>query len=63
MWPKLQQPADLVTFTEKILKKKLHFLCSEYLYICHLPQLQLVFIKKDKKLREKYPYIQSFSGP
>ena len=25
MWPNLQFPADLVTFTEKILNKKLHF--------------------------------------
>ena len=63
MWPKLQQPADLVTFTEEILKEKFQLLCSEYLYICHLPKLQSIFIKKDKKLREKCPFIQSFSGP
>ena len=25
----LKEPADLVTFTEEILKAKLHFLCSE----------------------------------
>ena len=29
MWPDPQLPADLVTFTEEILKGKLHFLCSE----------------------------------
>ena len=29
MWPNPQFPADLVTFTEKILNGKLHFLCSE----------------------------------
>ena len=29
MWPNLQFPADLVTFTEEILNKKLHFLCSD----------------------------------
>ena len=31
MWPNPQGPgsADLVTFTEKILNGKLHFLCSE----------------------------------
>ena len=28
MWPNPQSPADLVTFTEEILKGKLHFLCS-----------------------------------
>ena len=28
MWPSLQETADLVTFTEEILKGKLHFLCS-----------------------------------
>ena len=29
MWPNLQYPADLVTFTKEILNEKLHFLCSE----------------------------------
>ena len=29
MWPNLQFPADLVTFTEEILNEKLHFLCSD----------------------------------
>ena len=28
MWPNPQETADLVTFTEEILKGKLHFLCS-----------------------------------
>ena len=28
MWPNLQFPADLVTFTEDILNRKLHFLWS-----------------------------------
>ena len=28
MWPNSQFPAELVTFTEKILNEKLHFLCS-----------------------------------
>ena len=28
MWPNPQKTADLVTFTEEILKEKLHFLCS-----------------------------------
>ena len=28
MWPNPQFPADLVTFTEEILNRKLRFLCS-----------------------------------
>ena len=28
MWPNPHFPADLVTFTEEILNRKLHFLCS-----------------------------------
>ena len=28
MWPNLQFPADLVTFTEEICNGKFHFLCS-----------------------------------
>ena len=35
MWPDPQETADLITFTEKILNGKLHFLCSKirkYLY-------------------------------
>ena len=29
MWPNTQFPEDLVTFTEEILNRKFHFLCSE----------------------------------
>ena len=29
MWPNTQDTADLVTFTEENLNRKLHFLCSE----------------------------------
>ena len=36
MWPNPQETADLVTFTEKILNGKLHFLCS-----VHSPKLEL----------------------
>ena len=32
MWPNPQFPADLVTFTEKILNGKLHF-CAVYYHI------------------------------
>ena len=31
MWPNPQFSADMVTFTEKTLNGKLHFLCSLYL--------------------------------
>ena len=30
MWLNPQETADLITFTEEILKGQLHFLCSEY---------------------------------
>ena len=30
MWPNPQENADLVTFTEKLLNRKLHFLCSDW---------------------------------
>ena len=33
MWPNPQETADLVTFTEKILNGKLHFLCSGNNYL------------------------------
>ena len=29
MWPYPQETADLVTFTEEIVNRKLHFLCSD----------------------------------
>ena len=29
MWPNPQFPADVVTFTDEILNRKLHILCSE----------------------------------
>ena len=29
MWPNPQETVELVTFTEEILKGKLHFLCNE----------------------------------
>ena len=33
MWPNLQFPADLVTFTDEILDGKLHFLCTAQSFI------------------------------
>ena len=32
MWPNPQETAGLVTFTEEILNRKLHFLCSGVCY-------------------------------
>ena len=29
MWPNPQETVDLVTFTEEIFNRKLHFLCSD----------------------------------
>ena len=29
MWPNRHESADLVTFTEEILNRKLHFLCGD----------------------------------
>ena len=40
MWPNPQETEDLVTFTEKILNGKLHFLCSATLYKCQLTTSQ-----------------------
>ena len=37
-------PADLVTFTEKILNGKLHFLCSEKFGLLIIKEMNMVFI-------------------
>ena len=58
MWPNPQYPANLVTFNEEILNRKLHFLCSvEQVKLgpfrgqsCHLPEL-------DRRLRRHYFYL------
>ena len=44
MWPNPQFPADLVTFTEKILHRKLHFLCS---VVCKSEVLQSASTDED----------------
>ena len=36
MWPNPQETADLVTFIEKILNGKLHFLCSAIYFLINL---------------------------
>ena len=33
MWPNPRETADLVTFTEKFLNGKLHFLCSDSIWV------------------------------
>ena len=38
MWPNPQIPADLVTFTEETLKRKLHFLCSGILLFLYVSE-------------------------
>ena len=45
MWPNLQFPADLVTFTEEILNGKLHFLSSEWINPFHDSGLFLFSLK------------------
>ena len=49
MWPNLQETADMVTFSEEILNKKLHSLCSEsYVNLQLLPTIN-IFNKQTKK--------------
>ena len=45
MWPNLQFPADLVTFTEEIINAKLHFLCSEQASKHVLKNIELIAIE------------------
>ena len=48
MWPNPQFPADLVTFTEEILKKKLHFLCSgshDWMFIETISEVSLIIVQ------------------
>ena len=41
MWPKRQETADLITFTEEILNEKLHFLYSVswLVLVCYIPSM------------------------
>ena len=60
MWPNLQFPADLVTFTEEILNGKFNFLCSEFrlrfpgsrVFCCSCYKLILFSLSGWKKFRE-----------
>ena len=38
MWPNPQDTADLVTFTEEIINRKLHFLCSLHKTLMYQPR-------------------------
>ena len=51
MWPNLQYPADLITFTKEILKGKLHFL-----YRASYPRLGISFYFCIKEKGKKYLY-------
>ena len=61
MWPNLQFPADLVTFTEETLYGKFHFLCIGYTLLLYsqvnhrgnrktLPLLDLLLILEKNKI-------------
>ena len=49
MWPNLQETVDLVTFTEELLNRKLHFLCSG-LCLTQLCTLHSLFMRKIRML-------------
>ena len=54
MSPNPQIPADLVTFTEETLNRKLHFLCSGILLLLYV---------SEQILRKIYAYVtQEFLG-
>ena len=44
MWPNPLENADLVTFTQEILNGKLHFLCSDMLYLGLIPAKKIQII-------------------
>ena len=46
MWPNLQFPTDLVTFTEKILNGKLHFSCNVIWLLSWRPFIAPSFIEE-----------------
>ena len=54
MWPKMQFPEDLVTFTEEIVNGKLHFLCSVRL---NTDILVIIFGEPTRKWSESDPKI------
>ena len=57
MWPNEQFPADLVTFTEGILKGKLNFLCS----VMNYAALDDVFSIWEAFLRNLYAWLSKLS--
>ena len=61
MWPSPQSPADLVTFTDAILKEKFQFLCSAP-FPCS-PVIRECFVKEnpDRKKNESSHF--SYKAP
>ena len=45
-----QETVDLVTFTEEILKGKLHFLCSGYILMIPMNQMLLNKLSKERNV-------------
>ena len=65
MWPNPQETADLVTFTEEILNKKLHFLCSDCLEYADTVSLNSILNLKKYLMGEVFHWGNSpgkFSG-
>ena len=60
MSPNRQLPADLVTFTEEILNRKLHFLCSVITQV--FSQKVCDFLKFFKKVIHGYYTVKSISS-
>ena len=50
MWPNPQETADLVTFTEEILNRKLHFLCSSSYLLLSITVCNFQSIKSPMEL-------------
>ena len=55
MWPNPQFPADLVTFTEKMLNGKLFFLCSVGILFTLSKSLKLIRFRKHCWLEKNSP--------
>ena len=63
MWTNSQFSADLVTFTEEILNRKLHFLCSDFTKNKFRSESDLSIVnneslsKKTKEIHEEAPLL------
>ena len=54
MWSNPQETADLVTFTEEIFNRKLHFLCSDYQKEKNTKRIGLMKDKLGGKIRTTF---------